>query len=507
MKKILSATVIALTLFLVVSKPLFAQSAQDQMKDQTLWYNYGPTQFTDKVFGSPPTEIFGERYTLAQVNWIINSLIYQNMGNSVSCLKDPTGCASAVLPMGSPLQMLASMNDTLISTKPVSGVEYIAQKINDYSPIKTAYAQQAGYGFKSLAPIQDIWLASRNVSFALMSFVIIILAFMIMLRQKISPQVVVSVQSALPKVAIALVVITFSYAIAGLLVDLAYVVMGLFSAILAASGLTTDSANVLNIFNNLNSPATAFNGWILIFGLAVAALGGVGAVAVFGTLGLAGGVVGIASAAIVLVVGILLAIAFFRIFITMLKAYATAIFLVIGFPFVALLSVVSIGPGIGGWIRQFSAQLAIFLGISFAVALSHLVFWTMSGGTFSAAIAGLANPYHIVGGAVVDNPQFPAFGGFNIGLLGFFIGFGVLFSAPKIAKGLSDQIATGRGSYGFDSTGAIAGPAVGIGSQAVNARMSVIEAQAKLAGTSAYSRNPVQYPLLQGINSMLKRLK
>lgn len=39
------------------------------------WYNQSLTQFSSKVFGgTPDNEIFGERYTFAQVNWIINSI-------------------------------------------------------------------------------------------------------------------------------------------------------------------------------------------------------------------------------------------------------------------------------------------------------------------------------------------------------------------------------------------------------------------------------------------------
>ena len=40
------------------------------------WYNQTPDQFHRKVFDTTnPDEIFGERYTFAQVNWIINSLL------------------------------------------------------------------------------------------------------------------------------------------------------------------------------------------------------------------------------------------------------------------------------------------------------------------------------------------------------------------------------------------------------------------------------------------------
>src|SRR3989304_7514243 len=39
------------------------------------WYNQTPEQFRKKVFdNAPDNEIFGERYTFAPINWIINSL-------------------------------------------------------------------------------------------------------------------------------------------------------------------------------------------------------------------------------------------------------------------------------------------------------------------------------------------------------------------------------------------------------------------------------------------------
>ena len=44
-----------------------------------------------------------------------------------------------------------------------------------------------------------------------------------------SPQTIVTIQSALPKIVVTLILVTFSYAIAGFMVDLVYVVMGLFS--------------------------------------------------------------------------------------------------------------------------------------------------------------------------------------------------------------------------------------------------------------------------------------
>ena len=45
------------------------------IKAEGPWYNQTPDQFAKKVMDkSNPDAIFGERYTFAQINWIINSL-------------------------------------------------------------------------------------------------------------------------------------------------------------------------------------------------------------------------------------------------------------------------------------------------------------------------------------------------------------------------------------------------------------------------------------------------
>jgi hypothetical protein len=90
-----------------------------------------------------------------------------------------------------------------------------------------------GYGYDGLKPIQSMWKASRDTAFSFFVLITIIFAFMIMFRVKINPQTVVSIQSAIPKIVIALLEVTFSYAIAGFLIDLMYVVIAVFSTAFA----------------------------------------------------------------------------------------------------------------------------------------------------------------------------------------------------------------------------------------------------------------------------------
>jgi len=103
---------------------------------------------------------------------------------------------------------------------PASGIQYIAQ-VKDNFLGKPAYAQ--GVGFKGLEPLIPIWRNFRNFTYILASIAFILIGLLIVLRVKISPQAVISIQNAVPQLVTTLLLITFSYAIAGLLIDLSYV--------------------------------------------------------------------------------------------------------------------------------------------------------------------------------------------------------------------------------------------------------------------------------------------
>jgi hypothetical protein len=103
-------------------------------------------------------------------------------------------------------------------TPSASGILYLAQ-LKDSFLGKPVYAQN-NTGFEGLSGILELWKMSRNIVYFLISLFFIILGIMIMLRIKISPQSVITIQSSLPKVITTLILVTFSYAIAGLCIDL-----------------------------------------------------------------------------------------------------------------------------------------------------------------------------------------------------------------------------------------------------------------------------------------------
>ena len=123
-----------------------------------------------------------------------------------------------------------NMVATLYS-QPVSGLVYIAQ-IKDNFLGKPTYAQGVAFNStSSLQPLLPIWKTLRNITYSLFSLVFISIGIMIMLRIKISPQAIVTVQNAVPKLITALILVTFSYAIAGLIIDISNIFLSLCLAI------------------------------------------------------------------------------------------------------------------------------------------------------------------------------------------------------------------------------------------------------------------------------------
>lgn len=116
---------------------------------------------------------------------------------------------------------LGNMMALMIGNPPASGFAYMADVLSNAGFIgKPAYAQ--GIGFAGLTPLLPLWKASRNIAYAVLIIVMLAIGFMIIFRMKIDPKTVISVQAALPKIILTLILITFSYAIVGFLIDIMY---------------------------------------------------------------------------------------------------------------------------------------------------------------------------------------------------------------------------------------------------------------------------------------------
>ena len=478
-----------ITLFFVSASVLapFA-SAQTQGNGRVqrgTWYNPTLDQFITKVGDAAPNEIFGERYTFAQVNWIINSLFYllagpiSNCANQstdvVACLEAAFNSADtgAVLP-------LARMVDMMNTTKPLSGTDYVAQRLHKLNIIDTTYAQTpdantAGFGYaNSLAVILPLWVGVRDAAYALVIFAILILAFMVMLRAKISPQAAITVQSALPRIAIGLVLITFSYAIAGFMVDLIFVLQGLIAGILSST-TSLSHATAIDIFtslNDVNGSMFALCGLYIIAFLGlmatVVAIGGAASIGV-GPIGLFVGIT--VSVVVALVFIIMTLVTLCKIFWLQLKTITTILLLVVASPLLMLVGIVQ-GGTFSSWIKKIFGHLVVFLAIGVMMMLAHtiLLSTTDNGGWVQLAANGFG--WNKFGINTLPDPKptayFPTqFNWGSIGQVGLFISIGIFMSIPSLASAARDSVLHGKGNFGFDSFNTATGGAAGASASAL----------------------------------------
>ncbi len=88
---------------------------------------------------------------------------------------------------------------------------------NDGEPV---YAGQTGYSYLQNMHIDQIWSETRNIAYVLYVIILIVIGFMIMFRNKIGGQMMVSVSNSIPQIIVGLVLVTFSFAIVGIALDL-----------------------------------------------------------------------------------------------------------------------------------------------------------------------------------------------------------------------------------------------------------------------------------------------
>ncbi|OGK15349.1 hypothetical protein A2774_03385 [Candidatus Roizmanbacteria bacterium RIFCSPHIGHO2_01_FULL_39_12c] len=134
------------------------------------------------------------------------------------------------------------------SKPPASGVSWVYNGLADSGLVPKVRAAQ-GIGFAAISPLQPIWKIFRDATYVLLVLILVAIGFMIMFRMKINPQTVISIESALPRIIVALLLITFSFPIAGFMIDLMYVVMALTISILVpASAVQLDLAAIQNMY-------------------------------------------------------------------------------------------------------------------------------------------------------------------------------------------------------------------------------------------------------------------
>lgn len=470
-KYLLSIFLLALATFFLSPhfSPVRAQNIECPTTSN-VWYNQDPCTFRDKVTGGDQNEIFGERYTFAQVNWIINSIavmlspangIDATGLNLITCYlfqtTTPPGgtCPTASGPnsrwgiyaqLGIPGFLIGGITE--LTTAPVaSGLAQIGTTLQKFDLASPALAQGGGYGFQSLNGLQLLWGASRNMAYLIMVILLIATGFMIMFRVKINPQTAVSLQIMIPKVIFTLLLVTFSYAIAGLVIDLVYVVLAFVLSGLALTGAINpgDLPNSVGWF--FTPDFGKIFGYYLVGFLVqlvaggLTALLGVGLATLIPPIAPFIGGLGTIFALFEIILAVVVIWLLFKVWWMMAKTYLTLMFLIVVGPWQIMLGLLPGQQGFGTWIRNVIANASVFLTVPIMFIL-NLYFWT-----FMSPF----NPLGATTGITADLPDFPLFGGIGVGqgsIFGFLIGFAILSMIPKVADMIRDALKVPPFKYG-----------------------------------------------------------
>ncbi len=143
---------------------------------------------------------------------------------------------------GGAIGMMGTMIAQLY-TPPIHLYEYTDYMASNFGIAKPAYAQQQpcdpihGYGFCGISPLLSIWTAFRNIVYLIFTLLFILVGLGIMLRIKIDPRAVMSIENQIPRLVMGLIVITFSFAIVGFLIDMMYVIIYVIFNILSDSSV------------------------------------------------------------------------------------------------------------------------------------------------------------------------------------------------------------------------------------------------------------------------------
>lgn len=336
----------------------------------------------------------------------------------------------------------------MYTTPPTSTSEYIADAAQGFGIIQPAHAQVIGSGAGIIEPVRLLWQVVRNISYVAFTIIFVVVGLMIMLRRKINPQTVITVQQALPGLVIGLILVTFSYFIAALLIDISFFTIQLSARVFSSAGLPNSFGNqqeIIGLAQDSNAfklywePAKNTAGNIQQIGGAVLetigsatgvsgdfnqrltgflAAGGVAALVAmiiggvaFILPGAAAGI-GVVTLIVPLILLIAFVVQFFRLLFALIRAYITLLVMTVLGPFFIVISTL---PGKSGvltfWWKQILANALVFPAVFIA--------------------------FLFVGMILASNPDVwrvspPLFGGLSTVLIQIIVGYGIILGLPAI---------------------------------------------------------------------------
>lgn len=261
------------------------------------------------------------------------------------------------------------LNLALYFREQVKNVPVVGAKV--YAQGEGRYNNLFGANFAFL-----LWKAFRNMAYGLMSVFLIIIGIFIMVRKKSDPKTVLTLQAALPKIVISLVLITFSFAIGATMTNFMFPLRKISDNVFTS--VTRD------VFDEQFGAGANTGGTLSMVGGIVAALG-VGAIiaTLAGPGGIAGVIaVGVIGAVLASLIALVLLIVTIMVYIKTLIIYVKMLGDTIMSPLVFAWGAI---PGndaaIINWFKKMAAKLISVTAMYFLLKLSFFLpqYMLMSG--------------------------------------------------------------------------------------------------------------------------------
>lgn len=418
---------------------------------------------------------------------------------------------------------------SVLYTPPLHTTDYFRDLASNFGISKKTYAQTTGTGFQSLTPLIGIWSAFRNIVYLFLVIIFVVIGLAIMLRVKIDPRTVMTIQNQIPKIIIGILAVTFSFAIAGFLIDmmwvLIYLIYGIFNGIqgvdvsslnpssiqgqtaLGVGGQINGSQGVEGIAGISSQVAGSVKDAILhllafdkslsftnlfadtisgivsmlvgiqlaqipsfsIFGFSIplGAVGGAVSIPVVFTATKAAIVNGLPYLIVFLIVFIALLTALVRLWFALLMAYVQILLAVVLAPFWIIGGIVPGSPiSLSGWLKDISANLLAF-PVTIAMFMLGKVFMDAFGCDAKIQACKDALTHNFVP-PLIGNPGDPS-------LIGSLIGLGILLMTPNVVNMLKQMLKAPKTDM-MGAIGASLGAGAGIPSKALSTAGGIMTA-------------------------------
>jgi hypothetical protein len=238
-------------LFLLLPQPIFAETVNLNTNSDVRYTVHNNTQvFLIETTSALICQLIG----IDIVNPNQPCLGINTSTNKIGYVRDQNNEPLSGIRVGGALGTVTTLIGTAYKV-PIHLNDYTSYLTSNFGFAKPVYAQ-TGTGFQNLSSLMGMWTKIRDLTYFAFVLVFVLIGLSIMLRVRIDPKTVMSIQSQLPKIIVALLLITLSYAIVGLLIDFMWVTT--YTGINLLTGTTqcqsADSLGKIATVNLLDTP-------------------------------------------------------------------------------------------------------------------------------------------------------------------------------------------------------------------------------------------------------------